>query len=91
MPITEEDKCKTAFTVSSLGFGECELMLFGLRNAQATFQRMMEPCLGNLNLTSCLLYLDDVIVFNCTYEEHLCRLEAVFEKLMEAGLKSLQV
>ena len=68
-------------------FWECERMPFGLTNTPATFQRMMESCMGDLHLTYCLLYLDNVIVFSRTYEEHLRRLEAVFEKLKEAGLK----
>ena len=87
VPLAEEDKCKTAFTVSPLGFWECERMPFGLTNAPATFQRLMEDCMGDLHLKFCLLYLDDVIIFSRTYEEHLERLIAVFEKLREAGLK----
>ena len=66
-----EDKCKTAFTVGPLGFWECELMLFGLTNAPATFQRLMEDCIGDLHVKFCLLYLDDVIIFSRTYEEQL--------------------
>ena len=87
VPLAEEDKCKTAFTVGPLGFWECERMPFGLTNAPATFQRLMEDCMGDLHLKFCLLYLDDVIIFSRTYEEHLERLTAVFEKLREAGLK----
>ena len=87
MPLAEEDECKTAFTVGPLGFWECERMPFGLTNAPATFQRLMEDCMGDLHLKFCLLYLDDVIIFSRTYEEHLERLTAVFEKLREAGLK----
>ena len=87
VPLAEEDKCKTAFTVGPLGFWECERMPFGLTNAPATFQRLMENCMGDLHLNYCLLYLDDIIIFSKTYEEHLLRLEAVFEKLKNAGLK----
>ena len=87
VPLAEEDKCKTAFTVGPLGFWECERMPFGLTNAPATFQRLMENCMGDLHLSYCLLYLDDIIVYSSTYEEHLARLEAVFEKLKNAGLK----
>ena len=47
----------------------------------------MENCIGDLHLTNCLLYLDDIVVFSKTYEEHLVRLQAVFTKLKEAGLK----
>jgi len=85
--IAEEDKHKTAFTVGPLGFFECNRMPFGLTNAPATFQRLMEHCMGDLYLTYCLIYLDDIIVYSKTYEEHLERLEAVFGRLKEAGLK----
>ena len=87
VPLAEEDKCKTVFTVGPLGFWECERMPFGLTNAPATFQRLMENCMGDLHLTYCLLYLDDIIIFSKTYEEHVARLEAVFKKLKDAGLK----
>ena len=70
-----------------LGFWECERMPFGLTNAPATFQRLMESCLGELHLSWCIIYLDDFIVFNQTPEEHLVRLWAFFNKLKVAGLK----
>ena len=48
----------------------------------------MESCLGELNLSWCIIYLDDIIVFSQTSEEHLVRLQqAVFDKLKAAGLK----
>ena len=67
--LAEEDKCKTAFTVGPLGFWECEQMPFGLTNVPATFQRLMENCMGDLHLTYCLLYLDDIIIYGRSYEE----------------------
>lgn len=66
----EEDKAKTAFT-TPLGFYEANRMPFGLTNAPATFQRLMEHCVGDLNLKTCLVYLEDIIVFSTTFEEHL--------------------
>ena len=60
----------TAFTVGNLGFFECDRMQFGLCNAPATFQWLMQNCMGELNLVYCLIYLDDLIVFSQT-EEHL--------------------
>ena len=62
-------------------------MPFGLTNAPATFQRLMESCLGDLCLNWCIIYLDDIIVFSRTPEEHVHRLRAVFEKLKAVGLK----
>ena len=62
-------------------------MPFGATNAPATFQRMMETCLGDLHLNWCLSYLDDIIVFAKTQEEAITRLATVFQKLREAGLK----
>ena len=70
----EESKALTAFTVGPLGFYECERMPFGLTNAPATFQRLMQSCLGNLHLQYCIIYLDDIIAFSKTLEEHLMRL-----------------
>ena len=83
----EEDKSKTAFSVGSLGFFECNRMAFGLTNAPATFQRLMERCMGELNLKECLIFLDDILIFSVTFEEHIKRLNAVFSRLHEHGLK----
>ena len=85
--MAEECKAYTAFTCGPLGFYECDTMPFGATNAPATFQRLMHDCLGDLNMNWCIVYLDDIIVFSNTKEEHLKRLEAVFQKLMAAGLK----
>lgn len=87
VPLRESDKPKTAFTVGPLGFYECERMAFGLTNAPATFQRLMERCMGELNLKDCLIYLDDVIIFSDTIQTHFQRLEAVFTRLEQYGLK----
>ena len=84
--MAEEDKEKTAFT-TPLGFYECNRMPFGLTNAPATFQRLMEKCMGDLNLKQCLVYLDDIIVYSETFEGHLQRLAAVLTRLREYGLK----
>ena len=63
VPMDEESKQYTAFTLGSMGLYECESMPFGLCNAPPTFQRLMQNCLGELNLTYCLIYLDDVMSF----------------------------
>ena len=83
----EDSKALTAFTVRPLDFYECEHMPFGLTNAPATFHHLMQSCLGNLHLHYCIIYLDDVIVFSKTPEEHIVKLRAVFKKLKQVGLK----
>ena len=60
----EESKPLTAFTVGPLGFYECERMPLGLTNAPATFQRLMETCVGDLSFHWCIIYLDDIIIFS---------------------------
>ena len=85
--LDEDSKPLTAFTLGPLGFYQCERMPFGLVNAPATFQRLMESCLGELHLQWCLIYLDDIIVYSSTVDDHLKRLEAVFQRLIAAGLK----
>ena len=87
VPMDEESKQYTAFTLGSMGLYECESMPFRLCNAPPTFQRPMQNCLGKLNLTYCLNYLDDVMVFSETPEEHLQRMCVVFDCLWEHGLK----
>ena len=77
----------TAFTVGSMGIFEFLWMPYGLCNTLATFQWLMQNCLGELNLTYALIYLDDVIVFSQTEEDHLIWLRAVFEHFREHGLK----
>ena len=62
-------------------------MLFGLCNAPATFQRLMQNCLGELNLTYCLIYLDDVIVFLKIEEEYLEHLHVVLDCFWEHNLR----
>ena len=68
-------------------FFKCECMPFGLYNVPATFQRLMQSCLGELNLTCCLIYLDDVIVYAKDEEEHLDRLRSVFGRFRRDSLK----
>ena len=62
-------------------------MPFGLCNAPATFQRLMQSCLGELNLTYCLIYLDNVVIYAKDEEEHLDRLRTVFERFRGNNLK----
>ena len=83
----EASKQYTTFTVDNLGFFECNCMPFGLCNMPATFQQLMQNCLGELNLIYCLIYLDDLIMFSQTAEEHLHQLHDVFDRFREYNLK----
>ena len=80
----------TAFMVGSMGVYEFLRMPYRLCNTPATFQMLMQNCLGELNLTYALIYLDDVIVFSRTEEEHLHHLRVVFTHFLEHGLKLKQ-
>ncbi|XP_034560089.1 uncharacterized protein LOC117827597 [Notolabrus celidotus] len=82
----EEDKEKTAF-ICPLGFYQFERMPQGITGAPATFQRLMEKAVGDMNLLQVLVYLDDLIVFGRTLEEHEERLLKVLDRLQEVGLK----
>ena len=75
----EVSKQYTAFTVGNLGFFECDHMPFGLCNTLASFQWLMQNCLAKLNLIYCLIYLDNLIMFLQTVEEHLQQLHVVFD------------
>ena len=72
--LDEESIPLMAFMVGPLRFYECVRMPFGLTNAPATFQHLMETCLGELHLNWCIIYLDDIIIFSKTPQEHLKRL-----------------
>ena len=76
-----------AFMVGNLGFYEFTCMLFGLCNTLVTSQHLMQNTLGELNLTYCVIYLDDVIVFGHMEEEHLECLCVVFKRFWEFNLK----
>ena len=73
--------------VGSMDVYEFLRMPYGLCNVPATFQRLMQNCLGELNLTYALIYLEDVIVYSKTEEEHLVCLHTILEWFMEHGLK----
>ena len=84
--VAERDQPKTAFCTTE-GLFEFKVMPFGLCNAPATFQRLMDLVLAGLQWSHCLVYLDDVIVLGKTFTEHLENLRTVFARLREAGLK----
>jgi len=84
--IRSEDKEKTAFSIGK-GLWQFTVMPFGLCNAPATFERLMEKILNQLLFKICLVYLDDVIIYSDNFEEMLSRLERVFARLRSANLK----
>ena len=83
----ESSKQYTVFSVGNLGFFECHCMPFGLCNVPATFQWLMQNCLGELNLIYCLIYLDNIVVFSRTVEEHFHQLHVIFDWFREHNLK----
>ena len=82
----EGSKEKTAFSVKG-GLYSWNVMPFGLCNAPSTFERLMERVLSGLHWKTLLVYLDDIITFGSTVPETISRLEEVFQRLREAGLK----
>ena len=77
--MAKESPQYTAFTVGSMGMNEFLCMPYGLCNTPATFQHLMQNCLGELNLMYTLIYLDDMIVYSKMEEEHQVHLRAMLE------------
>lgn len=84
--VQEQDREKTAFC-TPFGLFEFNRMPFGLCNAPGTFQRLMERIFGDHSFHALLLYLDDVVIFSTTFQQHLERLEMVLQRLEQHNLK----
>ncbi|XP_078234835.1 uncharacterized protein LOC144583831 [Pogona vitticeps] len=82
--IDPRDQEKTAFC-SPFGLYEFRVLSFGLRNAPATFQRLMDQTLAGLSDFT-VAYIDDIGIFSNTWEDHLIHLELVLQRLSAAGL-----
>ncbi|MES9884745.1 MAG: reverse transcriptase domain-containing protein [Sedimenticola sp.] len=82
----EQDVEKTGFA-TTCGLYQFTVMPFGLCNAPATFERMMEVVLSGLHWETCLLYIDDIIVFADSFEQHIGRLSEILSRIESAGLK----
>ncbi|XP_025830531.1 uncharacterized protein K02A2.6-like [Agrilus planipennis] len=87
IPMDPESRPLTAFTAPDGGKFQFCVMPFGLKGAPATFQRTMgqEVLTGYLR-RFCLVYLDDIIVFSSSWEEHIQHLRRVFERLQQHNL-----
>ena len=83
--VEDQDREKTAST-TPFGLFEFERMPFGLCNAPATFQRLMQWCLGDQLTEQIMVYLDDVIVYSQDFSAHLDYLKKVFEALRNCKL-----
>ena len=84
VPVADEDRHKTAFT-SPFGLYQFCVMPFGLNGAPATFQRLMNEVVRDMEKFA-HAYLDDLVVFSDSWTEHLDHLETILEKLREFGL-----
>ena len=80
------DSDKTAF-VTRRGQFRFKVLSFGLANSPSVFQRLMDLVLAGMTWETCLVYIDDVIVFSKTFDEHVVRLSAVLQRIRNAGLK----
>ena len=85
IPISEEDKDKTAFGLDS-GSYSFNRMCYGLSSAPGVFQNCMNAVLGDVRHFA-LAFIDDIIVFSETFEDHIKHLGEVFERLRKANLK----
>ena len=85
VPVEETSREKTAM-ITPDGLFQWKVMPFGLCNAPATFQRLMDVVLSGLKWKECLVYLDDILIFSKDWDEHLLHLRHVFEKLEKARI-----
>ena len=81
-----KDREKTTF-ITRFGTYEFNVMPFGLCNAPATFQRLMDTVLRDILWQNVVVYIDDINIGTKTFDKHLLQLEQVFLRLRQAGLK----
>ena len=81
-----DDQHKTAF-VTPMGLFEYTRMPMGLSSAPATFQRLMQSTMSNFIFQFLLVYLDDLLVYSKTFDEHLAHLDRLLQRIIDAGLK----
>lgn len=86
IPVFEPDKEKLSFVVDGKTY-QFNVMPFGSMNAPATFQRLIDRILRGLTWKQCLVYIDDVLIFSKTFEDHLIHLDQVLNRFILSGLK----
>ena len=84
MEVAEGDRDKTAFATQS-GLFKFKVMPFGLCNAPATFQRLMDLVLAGVQWSHCLMHMDDIIVVGRSFKDHLQNLSVVQQRLKDAN------
>ena len=87
MSIAEDDRPKTAFSIPGSGLWQWRVLPFGLINSPSVFERLMERVFAGLTFLILLIYLDDIIVYSKTFDEHLENLKTVLERLKGINLK----
>lgn len=87
VPLTKRARELTAFSIPGKGHFHFKVVPMGLTNAPAHFQRVMDLALAGLNWNVCLVYLDDIIVYSTSFEEHLQRLDVVLTRLGDINMK----
>ena len=80
---------KTAFATPGRngGFYQFKKMPFGLKNSPSSFMRLMSRVLQGLTWRNCLIYLDDIIIFSSSFDQHIKDIESVFGRLRQANLR----
>jgi len=86
IPVHHDDRNKTAI-FTPLGLMQFNVMPFGLKNAPAVFQRVMEDVLGDMLHKTAMVYIDDIIIFSETEEEHLQHLRTFYERMKEFNFR----
>jgi putative transposase len=86
LPISEQDKMKTAFATQD-GLFEFNRLPQGLLNSPPTFQRVVNETLGNLRWQMCLAYLDDIVIYSKTFDQHIKDVDMVCSTLGQADFK----
>ena len=86
VPLSPEARAKTAF-ITNGGLWQFKVLPFGLCNAPATFERLMDRVLAGIPRQECVVYLDDILVHGDSFQAALRALRRVLERVAEAGLK----